>query len=150
MYILFYFRLTFLSGHYSCYQEKNFELFFIIFFSDISHTCRCYVYFSNGNFRYWQAASYRRNFEVFSVNVLNQRTDRDKISHEKSYALHTHSVKFSWISVNSNTVCCGGKLIGVRGTFWGNTGLIIAAPFWKCWFKVIFLCTVFIFGKYKA
>ena len=63
---------------------------------------------------YCQAASYRRNFEVFSVNFRNQRIDHDKISHEKSLALHTHPVKFSWISVYSNTVCCGGKLIRVR------------------------------------
>ena len=33
---------------------------------------------------YWQVASYRRNFEVFSVNFTNQWIDHDKISHEKS------------------------------------------------------------------
>ena len=36
------------------------------------------------NMHYWQAASYRRNFEVFSVNFFNQRIDHDKVSHEKS------------------------------------------------------------------
>ena len=33
---------------------------------------------------YWQAASFSRNFEVFSVHCLNQWIDHDKISHEKS------------------------------------------------------------------
>ena len=40
----------------------------------------------------------------------------------KMKALHTHSVNILWISAHSNTVCCGEKYVGVRGTFWRNTG----------------------------
>ena len=86
---------------------------------------------------YWKADKYRRDFEVFSVNFRNLRIDHDKISIEESKDLLTHSVNFVWISVHSNTICCGGKLIGIRGT--GRIYRIkYALPFWKYKFEFIF------------
>ena len=45
-----------------------------------------------------------------------------KFHMRKMKALHTHSVNILWISAHSNTVCCGEKYVGVRCTFWRNTG----------------------------
>ena len=45
---------------------------------------------------------------------------------------------FLYLNVNKKeniTQFTGAKLIGVRGTFWGKTGSIIAVPFWKYWFE---------------
>ena len=53
-----------------------------------------------------------------------------------------------WISVPSNTACCGDKFVRVRGMFWRNMNRINCHP---AILKILyFLCRVFIFGIFKA
>ena len=80
---------------------------------------------------------------------LNQRTDHDKISHEKnespSYTFCQYFMNFCPLKhrLLRRKICRGQRHVLKKHRSWS----IIAAPCWKYWFNVVFLC-IYMYSSY--